>query len=238
MTPDPPPPSDWSEPTLSRPVETEDETAEDQPAGGTEPVFTSVPFTPQPLARASSPLYETGTVPSWHPALIERAADVAVATMPIPLRVLDVGSGAGDLLAELVVRVPYAEAYVGVDPDAEAVAAAAAGRPDPHISFVRAAAEALPFPDASFDLVVALASFAYWADQAAGAAELARVVSDKGAVVVVEPAKSGSRQRNRARSVKEISQVLRGAGLRLERVERVRRSWIVGSAARAFIAFR
>jgi ubiquinone/menaquinone biosynthesis C-methylase UbiE len=49
---------------------------------------------------------ESDELPKWHEAVVERSADVAVAAMAVPLRVLDVGCGNGDLLREIVVRVP------------------------------------------------------------------------------------------------------------------------------------
>ncbi len=225
MTPDPGP-SEWSEPTISQPT---DET----PDPG--PVFSSVPFSPVPVASPPRMKYEEGAVASWHPQLIDRAADVGVAAMPIPLRVLDVGCGAGRLLAELIVRVPHADVYIGVDPVSDVVSAAQRAA-EPRLTIVRAAAEALPFPDASFDLVMATLSFAYWVDQRAGLEELARVVADHGKVVVVESTKSTSNRRNRARSVQDITDLLDAAGLRLERTETVRRSVLLRPIARAFIS--
>jgi SAM-dependent methyltransferase len=215
------PPTDWSQPTLTQPDE--DDPVVDVPAPATR------------LPRRPRMHYEQGSVAGRHPVVIERAADVALAAMAIPLRVLDVGCGDGHLLAELILRVPHAELYVGVDPVPDVITAEQRAA-EPRLSVVRASAEALPFPDASFDLVMATMSFAYWIDQRAGAAELARVVSDNGRVVLVESGKGGRSGRNRARSVRDITHTLEAAGLQVERVETLHRSMLGGPSARAFIA--
>ena len=188
-------------------------------------------YTPPVAARRPQVSYERGTVPDGHQAVVEQAADVAVSAMAIPLRVLDVGCGDGSLLAELILRVPYAESYVGLDPLPDLVPAELRDS-DPRLGVVRGAAESLPFADASFDLVVAMYSFAYWNDQRAGLAELARVVADNGKVVVVEPTSGGGRVHN----PKEIGEMLSAAGLTLERTETVGRSRLRMATARAYVA--
>jgi SAM-dependent methyltransferase len=215
------PVTEWSEPTLT---ESEDEYS-----------LPPLPAPPARTPRRPRMQYEQGSVAGWHPDVIEGAADVAVSAMQIPLRVLDVGCGDGHLLAELILRVPHADLYVGLDP-VPGVITPEQRAAEPRLSVVRGAAEALPFPDATFDLVVATMSFGFWTDQRAGAHELARVVTDNGRVVVVEPARGGPAQRNRARGVKDITRVLEAAGLQVERTETLRRSALRRPVARAFIA--
>lgn len=184
-------------------------------------------------ARATS--YDTGARARWHTKVVERSADVALAAMPSPLRVLDVGCGTGALLSEMVVRVPYADTFVGVDP-APRMLEVARRRVDPRIRLVRGFAEALPFPDASFDLVLTSTSFDHWRDQAAGAAELARVVGDNGRVVLVDLAAAWLPRHGRARSPRAVRRLLDEAGLTLERRETVYRLGALLPFVRAFVA--
>ncbi|MBN9620010.1 MAG: class I SAM-dependent methyltransferase [Actinobacteria bacterium] len=171
-------------------------------------------------ARAES--YDTGRRARWHSQVVERSADVALAALPSPLRVLDVGCGTGALLSEMVVRVPYAQTFVGVDP-APRMLGVARQRVDPRVRLVRGVAEDLPFPDASFDLVLSSTSFDHWRDQAAGVAELARVVSDNGRVVLVDLAAAWLPRGGRARTPRAIRRLLTDAGLVVERRETVYR---------------
>jgi SAM-dependent methyltransferase len=209
---------------------------EPEPVPDRTPMFPGASAFRAPVSRRPRSTYPTGKAPAWREKLIERIADVAVATMPLPLRVLDVGCGDGQLLAELILRVPYAELYVGLDPRTDAVSEELRAR-EPRLSVVRGAAEALPLPDASFDLVLATLSLGLWLDQKAGAAELARVVSDNGRVIVVEAKKTQTSGRHRAHSVKDITKLLESVGLEVERVENVHRSPVGVSLAHAFIAF-
>jgi SAM-dependent methyltransferase len=189
-------------------------------------------YVPPIATRRPRVSYQPGSVPSGHRALVEQTADAAVSAMPIPLRVLDVGCGEGLLLAELILRVPYAESYVGLDPLPDLVPDQLRAS-DPRVGVVRGAAESLPFAGASFDLVIAMLSFTYWKDQRAGLAELARVVADNGKVVVVEPTNGTD---GRAHGAKKIGEMLAAAGLTLERTETLGRSRLGRASARAFVA--
>jgi ubiquinone/menaquinone biosynthesis C-methylase UbiE len=185
-------------------------------------------MTADPMVRGaerSAPVYSGGTTARWPDRIFERVADTALAAMPVPLRMLDVGCGTGALLRELVVRVPYGESYVGVDPLPDAVSKARR-MSDPRIAFVRAAAGALPFPAASFDLVVTTASLPHWSDPAAGVAELGRVLRANGRIVLVEV----------ARTQRRIQTLVEAAGLRVERTETLHRSAFTVPLVRAFIA--
>ena len=109
-----------------------------------------------------------------HYKLVERTVDVALAAAPIPLRVLDVDCGEGDYLRELIVRVPHGTEYIGVDSSDDSLRVARAD-PDIRLNYLRAQPDALPFPDAHFDLVISGMGFRQWARQADALAQLARV---------------------------------------------------------------
>jgi SAM-dependent methyltransferase len=85
-------------------------------------------------------------------------------------RFLDVGTGSGGVAIRAAAR--GAEA-VGVDVSPEAVEAAR--RAAPHLEFLVADAQALPFPAASFDVVASAFGVNFAGDHARAASELARV---------------------------------------------------------------
>jgi ubiquinone/menaquinone biosynthesis C-methylase UbiE len=116
---------------------------------------------------------------------IERTLDIALAAVPAPRRVLDVGCGPGTLLRLLATRVPEAEALVGIEAEADVVkAASAVPGLDPRIRYGNAFAEHLPFADGGFDLVVSTTSFDHWHDQRQGLAECARMLRPGGTLVL------------------------------------------------------
>jgi SAM-dependent methyltransferase len=92
---------------------------------------------------------------------------------------LDVGCGPGALTAELVARLGPA-AVVAVDPSASFVAAARSRNPG--VDVREAAAEALPFGDATFDVGLAQLVVHFMADPVAGLREMARVTRPGGVV--------------------------------------------------------
>lgn len=94
-------------------------------------------------------------------------------------RVLDVGCGPGALTAELVTRVGAA-AVSAVDPSEPFVDAARSRNPG--VQVVRASADALPFPDRTFDAALAQLVVHFMPDPVAGLAEMARVTRRDGVV--------------------------------------------------------
>jgi ubiquinone/menaquinone biosynthesis C-methylase UbiE len=127
--------------------------------------------------------YERGRLGEWHLLVAHRVADVALSVVPAPGRVLDVGCGTGALLRRLGARLPGAD-LAGVDP-APRMLAEARKRLN-GVRLAQAAAERLPFVDASFDLVVSAMSFDHWADQELGLAECARVLDRGGGLVLAD----------------------------------------------------
>jgi len=115
-----------------------------------------------------------------HHDIADRTADLALSLVPVPRRVLDVGCGTGYLLRRLAVRCPDAVVLAGVDPAPAMIRAAREAAESGRLALAAGAAEHLPWPAATFDLVVSTTSFDHWADQGAGLAECARVLAPGG----------------------------------------------------------
>jgi SAM-dependent methyltransferase len=96
-----------------------------------------------------------------------------------PQRVLDVGCGPGALTSELVSRVTESN-VTAVDPSLSFVESARARLPGVRVE--RASAEALPFPDDSFDTVMAQLVVHFMTDPVAGIREMGRVTRRGGTV--------------------------------------------------------
>lgn len=108
------------------------------------------------------------------------AADIAAGT-PYGARVLDIGTGPGQLLVALARKRPDLD-LTGVDVSAD-MAEIAAGRLAEFGDRARAVtgdAAGLPFPDDAFDLVVTSFSLHHWPDVPAAGAEIARVLRPDG----------------------------------------------------------
>ena len=93
-------------------------------------------------------------------------------------RVLDVGTGEGQLARMAANDVATVEHVVGIDPTAAQLQAAQSRGQGPN--YVRAEAARLPFPDAGFDAVVACLVFEHIDDVDAAIAEVARVLQPGG----------------------------------------------------------
>lgn len=143
------------------------------------------------------------------------------------LAVLDVGCGDGKLAVELA-RRGASVAAVDVSPamlDAARRRAADAGS---HLDLRVAAADDLPFPDASFDVVVAVTVLCFVADTRPVYREIARVLKPGGRLVIGELGRwstwaaerrvrawlgSSMWKRGRFRTATELQSLARGAGL-------------------------
>ncbi|HEX4897856.1 MAG TPA: class I SAM-dependent methyltransferase [Candidatus Limnocylindrales bacterium] len=109
--------------------------------------------------------------------LAPQLADLAGVT--VGQRALDVGCGPGSLTGEQVSRLGPG-AVAAVDPSEPFVAAASSRFPD--VDVRRAAAERLPFSDASFDASLAQLVVHFMSDPVAGLTEMARVTRREGVV--------------------------------------------------------
>lgn len=112
----------------------------------------------------------------------ERIA-LEVAALPADRRILEVGSGPGHLALKLARTVPGTR-VTGIDiaPDMVERARARASREGAgsRVEFRAGDAALLPFADASFDVVLSTFSLHHWSDQAAGLAEIHRVLAPGG----------------------------------------------------------
>jgi len=106
-----------------------------------------------------------------------------------PSRVLDVATGTGDLAIDVARRTPGA-VVVGVDPSRKMIEF---GRPklvnrhlDDRVTLEEGDAQALAFPDASFDGVCIAFGIRNVPDRALGLREMARVCKPGGRVAVLE----------------------------------------------------
>ena len=162
--------------------------------------------------------YEEGWLGRLHHEIANRTANLALAQVPAPRRVLDVGCGTGYLLRRLADRVPDAVELVGIDAAAQMVRVAQEATADPRVRFEAGRAEHLPGPGGVFDLVVTTTSFDHWADQQAGLRQCARVLAPAGCLVLVDqfsplylPTLVGSR-RGKARTRRRATRLLTRAG--------------------------
>ncbi|MFI0451865.1 class I SAM-dependent methyltransferase [Actinomadura sp. 6N118] len=152
---------------------------------------------PQPAADPSEPFdpwaatYDTSLLQQAlyqpvHQAVLQHAHRHA----PDPGRILDVGCGTGRLLHAAAHTYPHA-ALIGTDPSTQMIRCAAARPPGrttavtARIGFVRARAEALPFPDATFDLIVSTLSLRHWHNRRQGLTEIGRITTTRTGIIVI-----------------------------------------------------
>jgi SAM-dependent methyltransferase len=114
---------------------------------------------------------------AWSSQLAPGLADLA--GVRSGTRALDVGCGPGALLTELVARTGR-DLVAGVDPSEPFVNAARDRHPGVDVRV--ASAEALPYPDRTFDAVLAQLVVHFMRDPLAGLSEMARVARSGGVV--------------------------------------------------------
>ena len=165
-----------------------------------------------------APGYEHGWRGRLHHEIAERTALLARSTAPSPGRVLDLGCGTGYLLRRLARQYPDARTLAGIDAAATMIDVAEDGADDARLSFQVGVAEQLPYPGASFDLVVSTTSFDHWSDQQEGLTECRRVLTNGGRLVLVDqfsnwllPTLAVSR-RGKARTKRRADRLLAVAG--------------------------
>jgi ubiquinone/menaquinone biosynthesis C-methylase UbiE len=171
--------------------------------------------------------YDEGWRGQLHHEIADRTADLALACVPAPRRILDVGCGTGYLLGRLGARAPQADALAGIDAAPAMIETAQGTAADDRLRFLVGTAEQLPWPAGTFDLVVSTTSFDHWADQRAGLAECARVLAPGGCLVLADlfsalllPTLLAGR-RDKARTKGRATRLLTAAGLRSPRWHRI-----------------
>jgi ubiquinone/menaquinone biosynthesis C-methylase UbiE len=164
--------------------------------------------------------YESGWLGKLHHDIADRTAELALSRCPAPRRILDVGCGTGYLLRELAARVPAAAELAGIDAAPVMIETARAAARDDRLRFSAGVAERLPFAAETFDLVVTTTSFDHWADQQAGLAECARVLTPGGQLVLADLFSAWLwptillGRRDRARTKARATRLLAAAGFR------------------------
>ncbi|HMK99148.1 MAG TPA: methyltransferase domain-containing protein [Acidimicrobiales bacterium] len=166
---------------------------------------------------------------------VQRAVCAVLADRLDSGRLLDIGTGTGRLLERLGRGRPGL-ALFGLDRSAGMLAAARRSRAQLHL--VRGAAEALPFPDGSFDAVTTTLSFHHWSDQPEALREVHRVLRPGGTFALADvsiddlppwgPARVVARHLlAHGLALDERHRLLRGAGLEVVDVRHsFHRRWI------------
>lgn len=124
--------------------------------------------------------YETVMVPALFEEWVEPVLDAA--RIRPGQRVLDVACGTGVLARGGAQRIGRNGSIVGIDPSPGMLAVAE--QLDPAVDWREAAAEALPFPDASFDAVVSQFGMMFFRNRPAAIAEMLRVLKPGGSLAV------------------------------------------------------
>lgn len=135
--------------------------------------------------RAST--YETSALQQFlFGPVQDTALQLARQHLPQTRRILDVGCGTGQLLRRARPYYPLAS-LVGIDLAGQMLATANAITPAKlSVHFIHARAEQLPFPDEVFDLVLTTLSLRHWTDPPAGIAEIGRVLTVDGALILAD----------------------------------------------------
>jgi ubiquinone/menaquinone biosynthesis C-methylase UbiE len=102
--------------------------------------------------------------------------------VPEPNRILDIGCGTGRLARSCTRFFPGVPVF-GIDPSSAMIQQAAMSAP---ATWLQARAEALPFKSDTFDLVVSTLALRHWQDPRLGLAELSRVTTPNGVVVLAD----------------------------------------------------
>lgn len=134
-------------------------------------------FSRQAARYESSPVHAHGDDLAWA---------VEAAQLSGSERVLDVGTGTGHTAFAIA---PHCKSATGLDLTARMIVSAAALADEKqltNVQFVVADGTAMPFPDAYFDVITCRLAAHHFADPAAVAAEMARVLRPQGRLVLID----------------------------------------------------
>lgn len=130
--------------------------------------------------------YERWFVPSIGAPVAEDL--VRSAALRAGERVLDVACGTGVVARLAADKVTPGGTVTGLDPNPAMLSVArAAAPPGTALDWVRAPAEAIPFPDGSFDVALCGMGLQFFGDRVAGLREIRRVLEDGGRLVASLP---------------------------------------------------
>ena len=154
-------------------------------------------------------------------------------------RVLDVGCGTGELLARIAAKYPAAQ-LAGLDPVPEMLGIARQ-KLSPAVDLRTGWANALPWADRSFDLVVSCNMFHYITHPVAAVREMERVLVPGGQILITDWCddylacrlcnmylRMTRRAHYKTYRQAECSRLLRDAGHATARIERYKISWLWG----------
>ncbi len=121
--------------------------------------------------------------PEYDHVLLAGPIMAIIAPQVAPM-VLDVATGTGRLPLALVNHPQFQGRVIGVDLSRHMLAKAARKLDDRRVTFLRVPAEALPFPDASFDVVTCLEALEFMSDPEVVLYEMARVLRPGGLLLM------------------------------------------------------
>src|SRR5262249_54504818 len=138
--------------------------------------MTSVPQALMDAATAYETLFVPALFQQWAP-MIADAAKIKIGD-----RVLDIACGTGVLAREAAARTGQSGHVAGLDPHAGMLAVARGLSPE--IAWREGTAEALPFPDCTFDVVVCQFGLMFFSDRDKAIHEMLRVMVPGGRCAV------------------------------------------------------